>query len=410
MPRIVILGAGHAGVQLADSLREEGFDGELLLLSEEQQLPYQRPPLTKDFLSDPEHAELMPLRAEDFFAKRSIDLRLGSVVTGIDLGQRLVMMADGSSIGYDDLVFATGSRARAHSQCAEQSAVAHTIRSAEDAARFGARLDQAASLAIVGAGFIGLEVAAAARKRGIDISIISAQPPLARMSSPALSDFLLQAHRDRGSQFVFDSALSVEETAGTGRGVVVCASAGPIEADMVLVAIGAVPNAELAEEAGLSVSNGIEVDQTLRTSDQHVWAIGDVATRCSPDGRMMREESVQSATHHARCLAKTLTGTPTVPTEVPWFWSNQGDLRIQIVGIPDAIAHTVTRGDPGSGRFSVFSFAAGRLCAVESVNNAADHMSARRLLGANAPLLAEQAADLDFDLKAYSLESARITS
>jgi 3-phenylpropionate/trans-cinnamate dioxygenase ferredoxin reductase subunit len=405
--RIAIVGAGHAGVQLADSLRDEGFDGDVVLVSEEHVLPYQRPPLTKELLHSPAPADLLPLRAESFYDSRRLDLRLGQRAVSIDRKARRLLLDDASTLQYDQLVLATGARARQHPAMRSSLLPVQTIRTAGDARRFGRELETAGSLAIVGAGFIGLEVAAAARARGVEVTIVTSKLPLSRMATTPLSEYLLQAHRARGSVFVFDEAVSTESSAGSAGASIVCASGRRVTADHVLVAIGARPNSELAAAAGLLVSSGIAVDEFSRTSDELIWAIGDVTMRRVPDWRMTREESVQAATHQARCLARTLTGSPTQCTEVPWFWSNQGELRLQIAGVPDPSGSAVVRGDPASGRFSVFNFIDGRLRAVESVSRPSDHTAARRILAAGIRLEPEQAADVQFDLKAYSRVSAR---
>jgi 3-phenylpropionate/trans-cinnamate dioxygenase ferredoxin reductase subunit len=211
-----------------------------------------------------------------------------------------------------------------------------------------------------------------------------------------------------GSRFVFDDVLSIEGNPGRPGGAVICALAGRLEADLVLVAVGAQANSELASEAGLSVSDGILVDEYSRTSDERIWAIGDVAARHTSHAGLVREESVQAATHQAQCLALTLTGQPTFCTEVPWFWSTQGKLRLQIAGLPDPSARAVLRGDPAGGRFSVLTYDAERLVAVESINSPSDHLSARRILSDGRALSPAQAADPAFDLKAFSLNAVSV--
>lgn len=402
--RIVVIGAGHAGVQLVDSLREEGYDGEIVLLGDERTRPYQRPPLTKEYLLDPASAVPLPLRSENFFAAQNVDLHLGVRAERIDRQRRLVMLGGGDQLAYDQLVLATGARARSHPRF--NSAAVHTIRDVEDATRFTKTLSSGASLAVIGAGFIGLEVAAAARAHGVDVTIVTSRPPLSRMASAGLSRFLLEKHTANGCDFVFESVSSVERSIDRQGETLICASGRRITADVTLVAIGALPNAELATAAGLDTNDGVLVDAFLRTSDERVWAIGDVARPCTGVGVPIRQESVQAATHQARCLAATLLGRPTTPSEVPWFWSNQGTIRIQIAGQPDPKAESVVRGDPSTERFSVFRFSDGRLQCVESVNHGADHVSARRLLASGVSLSQEQAADLDFDLKSHS----RLTS
>lgn len=403
--RIVIVGAGHAGVQLAESLRDEGFTGELVLLGDEDLQPYQRPPLTKDYLhGDIAAATLLPLRAEQVYRDRLIDLRPGSSVVAIEPEARRVLLADGTHEPYDELVLATGARSRPFPPAGSAPAHVHAIRDAADAESFARDLEAAQALAIVGAGFIGLEVAAAARARGVGVTVVSSRPPLARVATPELSAYLNGAHEAMGTRILNEEAVRLEEHAD---GVAVLTGTGArLAADLALVAIGAVPNAELAVQAGLTVAGGVVTDRYARSSDPRVWAIGDVAVRSAPDGSLARDESVQSATHQARCLARTLTGRPTAPFEVPWYWSTQAALRLQIAGVPYPGAETVVRGSVEDDRFSVFGFVAGRLRVVESVNAAADHLAARRLLATRIPLTPEQASDPGFDLKAYSLQAA----
>jgi 3-phenylpropionate/trans-cinnamate dioxygenase ferredoxin reductase subunit len=409
-PQIVIVGAGHAGVQLADSLRYEGYQGQVVIVGDEHERPYQRPPLTKDFLHDSSTAELLPLRGHDFYSSRGIDLRSCTRAKGIDRAGRRLLLDDRSTISFDHLVLATGARPKRHTAMRMESTSLHTIRTAHDALRFGRELQSAKSMVIIGAGFIGLEVAAAARARGVEVTIVTSTAPLSRMASGPLSSYLFDAHVAQGSQFVFDDVISIEETPLSGGGSVVFASANRITADLILVAVGGEANAELAEAAGLTVSTGVVVDEFSRTSDDRIWAIGDVAARTRADGVIVREQSVHAATHQAQCLARTLTGNPTSCTEVPWFWSIQGKLRLQIAGIPSSSADAVVRGDPTTGRFSVFNFVAGKLLSVESVNHAGDHLASRRILADGKRLEPEQAGNPQFDIKAFSLEGARVSA
>lgn len=408
-PRIVVVGAGHAGVQLVDSLRAEGYTGDVVLVGGEREHPYQRPPLTKDFLKDAESAELLPLRGKDFFQERHVDLHLGHRAVGIDRHKRTLLLDDGNRLAYDELVLATGARSQEHPAASSGPRAVHFIRDAADAQRFGRELEAARSIVVVGAGFIGLEVAAAARQRGVEVTLITRSEPLSRVASAPLSAFLTVAHTSMGTTMVTDEVTVIED-APTGSGAIVHGASGlRIDTDLVLIAVGASPNAELARDAGLTVENGIVVDEFSRTSDAHIWAVGDVAVRSSGE-IPIREESVQAATHQAECLARTLTGTPTRCTDVPWFWSTQGALRLQIAGLPRAAAESVVRGDPRSNRFSVFNYWRGHLVNVESVNSPADHLAARRILASGRHLSAEHAGDLTFDLKAFSREQAAVVA
>ncbi|CAG7610268.1 Rhodocoxin reductase [Leucobacter soli] len=429
----MIVGDGHAGVQLADSLRTEGWVGAITLVGEDPDHPYQKPPLSKE-LSGGGRLEPLPLRGPEFFAEQRIDHLRRCRVTEIDRAARTVRL-DGdehrsTGLRYDRLILATGAENRALEVpgCRIDGVV--QLRTLADAAAIHARLAAARSVVVIGAGFIGLEFAAAARSLGIEVTVLGRGPRVLRRSvTPPVEQYLRELHRGLGTRLVDHEEIARFEPRTEGRGASVVTLAGRrYDADLVLVAVGVEPRSELAAAAGLEVAGGIVVDAELRTADPRIFAIGDCAAFPVEGGaRRTRVESVQNATGQARYLARALVdpsrweGPPTsasastvpapiVPTpavaaytEVPWFWSQQGGAKLQIAGLVAPAGETVVRGDPSTGRFSVFSFTDAGLQAVESVNRPADHLAARRILAGGLRLTAADAADESFDLKGFSL-------
>ncbi|EIV92871.1 NAD(P)/FAD-dependent oxidoreductase [Frankia sp. QA3] len=399
-----MVGAGQAGVQAALSLRHGGFDGAVTVIGDEPELPYQRPPLSKEFLADPGQQPL-PLRAERFYDAHDIRLLRGERVVTLDRAAREVHLGSGGRLAFDHLVLALGARNRTLPVPGHDADGVLTLRTLRDAERLRDRLAGATSAVVVGGGFIGLEFASVARARGIPTLLVEAgERTMARAVSPAVSGFLTAGHRRAGVRILLGTTVR-RLLARRGRVVGVETDDGRRHpADLVLVAVGAVPNVGLAAGAGLPTADGILVDACLRTPDPRVFAVGDCARYPSPAvGSPVRLESVQNAADHGRCVAETLLrGQPTPYRAVPWFWSDQGELRLQIAGVPTGAERAVLRGDPDAGAFSVFSFVAGRLVAVESVNRPADHLAARRLLADGRPLTPEQAADPSFDLRSHS--------
>ncbi len=411
---LLVIGAGQAGFQMAASAREEGFDGRVVLVGEEPGPPYQRPPLSKAFLSGKADAKAIRLRPDRFFAEHRIEFRAGERATRIDRGACRVMLDSGEALPYDHLVLALGSRnRRLPVPGADLDGVAQ-LRTLDDAGALRRRLDAAArgeAVAVVGAGFIGLEFAAAAAARGIGVTVIeAADRPMARSVSAAMSGFFRGAHERQGVEFAFGATVVRITGDGGGRATgVETADGRHFPAGLVLVGIGVVPNSELAAEAGLAVADGIAVDEFLATSDPAVSAIGDCA--CHPhrahDGtRRVRIESVQNAVDQARCVAARLAGRPAPYAAVPWFWSDQGAFKLQIAGLATPHDDAVPRGDPAGGAFSVFCYRGGRLLGVESANRPLDHVLARKVLANGADLPPDRAADPRFDLKGFAAAAA----
>jgi 3-phenylpropionate/trans-cinnamate dioxygenase ferredoxin reductase component len=402
---IVIVGAGHAGVQAAASLREDGFEGQITLVSDEPDFPYQRPPLSKAFLKGQMDLAGLPLRGEKFFDEQRIDLRLGVAVARIDRAGRRVEFAHGGAAPYDHLILATGARARELRAPGLDLAGVHALRAIRDAAAIKLGLGGARNVVVIGAGFIGLEIAATARGLGCEVTIVEiADRPMGRALSPAMSAFFLAAHRGFGARF----ELGVGVTALHGRdgriAEVELSDARRVAADLAIVGVGVTAEDRLALEAGLDCADGVVVDADLLSSDPAISAIGDCC-RFPHLGfaAELRLESVQNATDQAKCVARRLTGKPERYDSPPWFWSDQGDLKLQIAGLSHGVDRWVTRGQPESRAFAVFGFLGDRLAVVETVNRGGDHMAARRILSAGTPLTPAEAADDGFDLRKRAL-------
>jgi 3-phenylpropionate/trans-cinnamate dioxygenase ferredoxin reductase subunit len=403
-PVVAIIGAGQAGFQVAASLHDEGFTGKVLLIGDEPVLPYQRPPLSKSYLAGESDADELWLRPAEFYQKQQIELVHGETVTAIDRKRRRLRFAAGGEIGWDYLVLATGARCRPLTVPGAELDGVLPLRTLADADILRQRLDEAREVVVVGAGFIGLEFAAVAVARGAHIHIIEiTRQPMGRVVSEHTSRFFADAHIGWGAEVSLDTGV-VRIIGAGGRVTGVETTDGRrLPADLVLICIGVIPNAELARDAGLAVDNGIVVDEYLRTTDPAILAIGDCANFPTPfaPGRV-RLESVQNAVDQARCVAANIAGRPEPYRKVPWFWSDQRDLKLQIAGITTGHDKAVTRGDPDSGHFSVFCFRNQRLIGVESVNQPADHVVARRLLTGEPGLSPQQAADENYDLRAHA--------
>ena len=335
MQSVVILGAGHAGFQCAAALRQQGFTGDVSLVSEERRLPYQRPPLSKGYLLGKACAADLAFRAESFFSEHRLNLVSG-IANGIDRQARRVTLDNGESLRYDQLVIATGSRPRALPVPGADLAGVLSLQTLDDADRLLAALAGCITVVVIGAGFIGLEFAASARLLGHAVTVLDiAERPMARVLSPECAAAFTQAHRSSGTELLFRKSVERLEGQGGRVAAVITTSGERIPADLVLVGIGAAPRVELAVQVGLPVDNGIVVDTMLRTADPQVSAIGDVASFPSCDGgQRIRLESVQNATDQARAVAARLAGNAPAPYHaVPWFWSDQGDLKLQIAGL-----------------------------------------------------------------------------
>lgn len=402
---VVIIGGGHGGSQVAASLRSEGYDGPLTLLTAETDIPYQRPPLSKAFLKDPDH-ELLPLRPESFYVKNAVDLRLGVRAMSIDTVAGAVTLVDGGSVPADRIVLATGSRPRLPPVEGIGLDGVFALREAADSRAIRERLHAANDVVVVGGGFIGPEIAGTARLLGKTVTVLEAAGRLmGRAVAPEISAHFLELHRGWGTDVRLDTPVGGLVGEGGRLTAVTTAGGDTIRADMAIVGIGVVPNVELAEAAGIACDNGILVNDHVETDNPAVLAIGDAVTFAHwHAGRHLRLESVQNAVDQARVAALTLVGRPKPYRDVPWFWSEQGDVMLQMAGLPFGASESHMRGDPASGTFSVFHYDEARLVAVDSVNRAGDHMVGRRLIGAGLSPRPEVVADEGVNLRALLKE------
>ena len=399
--RVVIVGAGQAGAQVAVSLRQLGFAGEISLLGEEPHPPYQRPPLSKGYLSGEMALERTWLRSEAYYHKHGIDLRLGVRVARILREARAVVSADGARLGYDLLALCTGARARRLDVPGVDLPGVLYLRTLADSDTIRAAVRPAATAVIIGGGYIGLEVAASLTKLGCAVTVIEAlERVMNRVVAPPVSAFYAAEHARHEVRVVTGAAVAALDGDGRVRRVV-CADGRAFPADLAVIGIGAVPNDELAQGAGLEVDNGIVVDQFGRTSDPLIFAAGDVTNH--PNGlfaRRLRLESVHNAMEQAKAVARAIAGQPQAYADVPWFWSDQYDLKLQIAGVGDPDDELVLRGDPATRAFSCLHLRQGRLVAIDCVNRGADFLTAKRLIREGAPTDLSRAADLEIKLEA----------
>jgi 3-phenylpropionate/trans-cinnamate dioxygenase ferredoxin reductase component len=397
---VVIVGAGHAGFQLATSLRQAGFAEPIHLVNDEAHLPYQRPPLSKAYLKGTGGPETLMFRPLKFYADQSIDLVYDRAVA-IHRGDRKLLLASGATLGYGHLVLATGARNRLLDLPNANLPDVRYLRILDDSEALRGLLADAKRVVVIGAGFIGLEFAATARIKGLEVDVLElGSRVMARAVTAEISDYFQTQHADAGIRIHLGVQATGIEADGSKVTGVALSDGRHIPADLVVVGVGVLPNVELAAEAGLQVASGVIVDEYLLTSDPHISAIGDCALFASPRfGGTLRLESVQNATDHARCVAARLTGDVKPYDGQPWFWSDQGNDKLQIAGLTTGYDRVVLRGDPAQKAFSAFCYKEGRLVGIESVNRAGDHMFGRRLLAAEGTVDPDQAADLNFDLK-----------
>jgi 3-phenylpropionate/trans-cinnamate dioxygenase ferredoxin reductase subunit len=409
---LVIVGASYAGLQLASSARELGFEEDILIVGDEPHPPYQRPPLSKGLLTGKATVDQLWLRAPEFYAQKRIELCLGRRVTALDPGARRLTLDDGTVLEHGWLALTTGARARALPLPGAELDGVLPLRTLDDALRVAEAAACARSVCVIGGGFIGLEVAAALRTRGAEVSVIETQPRLLARSMPALmSAFVENAHRQRGVQVLTGRGVR-GLVGGNGRvAAVELADGQRVDCDLVVLGVGVWPNSELARDAGLTVDNGIVTDPLGRTSAERVLAAGDVAAVAPvPGAPRVRHESIQAATDGARAAASLLVDKPRPNTAVPWFWSDQFELKFQMAGVAQADDEAVVRGEPDSGRFSVFYLRDGAIAAAHSVNRPGEHLLSRQLIAAGLRLPPQTLADPDSDLKAALTASLAATA
>ncbi len=400
-PTHVIVGAGQAGGRAAEAMRAHGFTGRIVLIGEEPHLPYERPPLSKQVLLreyEPDRARLNP---PEFYAEQEIELRLGVRATAIDAGAQRVDLGDGSAETYDKLLLTTGAAVRRLPLPGGELGGVHVLRGIEDSLAIRDALEPGARIAIVGGGYIGLEVAAAARMRGCDVTVIEVLDSLlARVMSPAMGEYFACLHRGHGVEL----RLGTGVTGLDGDGRIERVRLGDdtvVAADAVVIAVGVVPATELAKTAGLAIGDGIAVDEFARTSDPNIFAAGDATEHPNPTvGRRVRLESWQNAQNQAIAAARAMCGVGEPYAEVPWFWSDQYDVNLQMLGLPDGDSESVLRGDMAGEAFTIFHVHEDRVVGATAINGARDIAVARRLIAQQRSVDPARLADPDTALRA----------
>lgn len=400
---VVVVGAGQAGVQVAESLRAYGFDGAITLLGAEPHGPYHRPPLSKEWLTGDVEAGQLVLRAPEALARKGITLRRGASAVAVDPDRRTVLLDDGEELRFSGLALTTGACPRLLDLPGADARGVVALRTRDDATEVATAIDGCARsgrpLAVIGGGFIGLEVAAAARARGVSVTVLEAQPRLlSRTLPPVLSEWYAVLHRRHGVELVTGAAaaaITTDDGAATG---VRLADGRWFPAALVLVGVGVTPDDALARAAGLDCAGGIVVDACGRTSDPAVVAAGDCTVTRLPGGSLRRLESVQNAVEQGKAAAAALLGEDRPFTATPWFWSRQYDVRLQLAGLSGDADDWTARGDLAARSFSVYGFRGDRLVAAAAVNSPRDHLLARKLLDAGCSPARWQAGDPAFDL------------
>ena len=398
---VVILGAGHAGGTAAALLRQYGFEGPITMVGEEPIPPYQRPPLSKAWLKGEADADSLALKPLEFYAEHNIDFRASTRATAIDRAGKTVQLSDGAVLGYDILILATGARAIALPIPGADLSGVMFLRTAADAEALKAAIGPGKTLAVVGGGYVGLEVAASGRALGAEVVVIEREARLlARVASEPLSAFFQAAHVQHGVRIELNATVAgFEGEAGKITGVTL-ADGRRIACDAAVVGVGARPNVELAEAAGLEISRGVVVDLEARTSDPAIFAIGDVTSRPMPIyGVTFRMESVPNALEQAKQAASAITGRAPPPGECPWQWSDPYDLKLQIAGYPFDADQIVVRGDPATSRFAVFHLKGDLVQSVEAVNAPPEFMMGKLLISSRKPVAKARLADPAISMK-----------
>lgn len=399
--RCIIIGASHAAAQLSISLRQQGWQGEIIVVGDEAHLPYHRPPLSKAFLAGEKSIEDILIRPDAAYQKAGVEFQLGSRVTHIDRSAKVLSLHSGAELHYDKLALTTGSKVRRIPLPGVEKEGVNYLRTAADVHKIRAFVGAGKHAVIIGGGYIGLETAAVLRKLGMQVTVLEALPRvLQRVTAPEVSAFYARVHGEEGVDIVTDAVVDALEGDARVTGVR-CKDGTHYPADLVVIGVGILPEVELAEAAGLEVDNGIVVDEYARTSDPEIVAAGDCTNHFNPlYGRRIRLESVQNATDQAKVAAATLCGKLAPYNALPWFWSDQYDLKLQIAGLSQGFDQVVIRGDSTSGRsFAAFYLQQGKLLAVDAINRPQEFMLSKRLLTSGTTVDAALLADSAFDLK-----------
>lgn len=399
--RCLIVGASHAAAQVAPALRQHGWDGSIAIIGNEYFLPYHRPPLSKDFLSGARGIEDIMIRPPAVYKNSGIRFALGMTVDGIDRDNKCLLLDDGHPVPYDKLVLAVGARVRKVDIPGAELEGVFYLRDINDVQQIRHFTDRAKNAVIVGGGYIGLETASSLRRLGMEVTVLEAMPRvLQRVTATEVSDFYSRIHTEEGVNIV--TGTQVEAIVGEkGVEAVVCGDGTRYPADLVVIGVGVIPNTELASSAGLAVENGIVVDEYARTSDEDILAAGDCTSHFNPIyGRQVRLESVQNAIDQATVAAKTVCGELQPYSALPWFWSDQYDLKLQIAGLNQGYTDVVIRGDiEGSRSFAAFYLREGKLLAVDAINRPREFMLGKKLIVGEIDVDVTKLGDESVDLK-----------
>jgi 3-phenylpropionate/trans-cinnamate dioxygenase ferredoxin reductase component len=393
--KVVIIGTGHGGIQAASSLREEGFEGEIVLISDEKEMPYQKPPLSKGFLQGKQTEESILFRSVNFYQNNNIDLRLGAKVCKIEPNNCQIIVENGTIISYDFLIIATGTSNRKLVIDGKIVENIYYLRNLVDAKIIEQKLKDAQNIVVIGGGFIGLELAALSVEKGKNVTVIEAQSRLMERVLPAIvSEVFCETHQKNGVRILLQTAIE-----NITNEAVILKNGESIKADMILAGIGVIPETSLASDAGIACENGVLVNEFQQTNYPNIYAIGDCSNHFNTFAhKNLRLESVQNAVDQAKVAVNHILEKPQPYHTVPWFWTNQYQLKLQMAGINSDYDKTVIRGDIDGHKFSVFYYKNQKLIAVDSLNRPADHLAARKLIQNGISPTFEQVADLALKL------------
>ena len=397
----IIIGASHAAAQLVSSLRQEGWEGKISLIGDEPNLPYHRPPLSKAFFVGEKTEDELLIRAADFYEKNKVDLLLGSRVTVIDRDAKKITLEDGAEISYTKLALTTGARVRKIPFTGSELAGVFYMRDLNDVKQTHKFTGPGKSAVIIGGGYIGLETAASLRKIGMKVTVIEAMSRvLQRVTAPEVSAFYTRVHTEEGVDIRTEAGVDAIVGEKHVEGVRL-ADGSTVAADLVIIGVGVIPNIELAESAGLTIDNGIAVNEFATTNDPDIVAAGDCTNHYNPIyDRKLRLESVQNATDQAKIAAKSICGKPEAYNALPWFWSDQYDLKLQIAGLSQGFDEVIIRGDSEQGRsFAAFYFSEGHFIAVDAINRPKEFMMSKRALTAGQTADPLKLADESIEIK-----------
>ena len=397
MAGMVIIGCGQAGGQAAASLRQEKYEGPITMIGQEPYIPYQRPPLSKQYLSGEQEKEKLSLRQESFYSEKEINLKLETSVLSLDPHKKELQLENDETVTYDKLLVATGGRPRKLEVDGHTLKGIHYLRNIDDVDAIKTQMSTSQNLVIVGGGYIGLEVASVAIKRGLTVSVLEMESRiLERVTTEEMSAFYHQLHTDEGVNILTSTQAKAFKGSETMESVV-CGD-HEIPADLVIVGIGILPNTEMAEAAGLKTNNGLVVDEHCRTSNEHIFAAGDCTNHPNPIlNRRLRLESVPNAMEQGRVAASNMLGGSKSYASMPWFWSDQYEHKLQMVGFSKDSDQSIIRGDMESKSFTVFYLKDDSIIAADSVNNPKEFMASKQLVGKKASI--EALADTSIDLK-----------